>query len=93
MTDGSGAGGMDGGQARRLKARPSSSWSTQGAAGACQGGAGVGGELGSGAEVAVRGVAVGERDVLGVGVGPGRVEQRDRLEDVVGCEAGETAAG
>ncbi|MET9793512.1 hypothetical protein [Streptomyces canus] len=37
----------------------------------------------------MRGMLVGEGDVLGIGVGPDRVEQRDHLEDLVGCEAGE----
>jgi hypothetical protein len=49
-----------------------------GAAGA--GGTGVGGQLGPGPELAVCGVAVGEGDVVGVGVGPDRVEQRNEAK-------------
>ncbi|MBB5932208.1 hypothetical protein [Streptomyces echinatus] len=34
-------------------------------------------------------MAVGEGDVVGVGVGPDGVEQRDGFEDLAGGEAGE----
>lgn len=85
--DGRWHGRRRGGQARRLKAQRSSSWSTRGRPG--QGGAGVGGQLRPRAEIAVRGVAVGEGDVVGVGVCPDRVEQGNGLQDLAGGEAGE----
>lgn len=82
---------------RRVTARavPISSGKTastskgSGAGGRGQGGAGVGGQLRPRAEIAVRGVLVGEGDVVGIGVGPHRVEQGNGLEDLAGGEAGE----
>src|SRR3954451_17173327 len=94
MTTMTGGGGTAGGMAARWSGEAAEGPAQQflvhaGAAGACQGGAGVGGQLGPGAEVAVCGVLVGERNVVGVSVGPDRMEQGDGLQDLTGREAGE----
>lgn len=66
VTDGGTASGMRASRSGEAAEGPAQQFLVDtGAAGAGQGGAGVGGQLGPGAEVAVRGAAVGEGDVAG----------------------------